>query len=558
MNNSCRVDEEALGLPFDQYQRYRLVADLVRSVATERLRILDVGGRTALLRRFLPEHEIVLVDRKSSEEDGLVLGDGSRLPFRDDAFDLVCSFDTLEHVPTHRRSEFVDECARVARRWIALAGPYADAEVAESEALLRGVLAGMGVRNVHLEEHARHGLPERPRVEERLRAAGAEHATFAHGNLSLWLPAMAIALYMDVEPTLRDAARDVHRFINRELYDSDHGGRTYRHVVFGALGGAPLPEAPPLASPASVEVAPARKLVEYVAELGLIERSRATWSAEREQWQRDLARWRRERDELARENADLSSDLAGHQASLGATQSELDTCRRDLHRQQVEREEALAAADRAQHEAAALRLVRDELRAALRDHEAIRDELLTEVQGAREHTRALEGELASHKQVVATVEADLAGHRESVRVLQEEKARLEADGRALQLELDRRTRELDAVRTDREQLRATSSAELEESGRVVASLSSELEAFARQRDELMAELESVREEARRSIASEASLHARLTELNDQLAVYQRSLRSRFGNLRRVLDPRKPRLPRLAGPEGPGSLRARGA
>ena len=45
-----------LSLPFDQYQRYRLVADLINQVRPEgrRLRVLDVGGRTGLLKRFLP------------------------------------------------------------------------------------------------------------------------------------------------------------------------------------------------------------------------------------------------------------------------------------------------------------------------------------------------------------------------------------------------------------------------------------------------------------------------------------------------------------------------
>ena len=41
-------------LPFDQYQRYALVSNLLESVrgSGESFRILDVGGRTALLREF--------------------------------------------------------------------------------------------------------------------------------------------------------------------------------------------------------------------------------------------------------------------------------------------------------------------------------------------------------------------------------------------------------------------------------------------------------------------------------------------------------------------------
>ena len=54
---------EVLRLPFDQYQRYRLVADVLEDLraGSERLTVLDVGGRTALLRKFLTADDITLV-----------------------------------------------------------------------------------------------------------------------------------------------------------------------------------------------------------------------------------------------------------------------------------------------------------------------------------------------------------------------------------------------------------------------------------------------------------------------------------------------------------------
>src|SRR6185436_11019345 len=53
---------DVLALPFDQYQRYRLVADLLKSVRGKGppLTVLDVGGRTAVLRDFLPDARITL------------------------------------------------------------------------------------------------------------------------------------------------------------------------------------------------------------------------------------------------------------------------------------------------------------------------------------------------------------------------------------------------------------------------------------------------------------------------------------------------------------------
>src|SRR4029079_3875800 len=66
---------DVLELPFDQYQRYRFAADLLEEVrpAGATWRILDVGGRTALLRSFLPRDRVALVDLEASPEAGLVL-----------------------------------------------------------------------------------------------------------------------------------------------------------------------------------------------------------------------------------------------------------------------------------------------------------------------------------------------------------------------------------------------------------------------------------------------------------------------------------------------------
>jgi hypothetical protein len=101
------VKLDVLALPFDQYQRYRLVSDLVNEVRgkNERFSVLDVGGRTGLLRAFLPKDDVALVDLEPSDVPGLVLGDGSRLPYRDHAFDIVATFDTN---PAERADRYSD------------------------------------------------------------------------------------------------------------------------------------------------------------------------------------------------------------------------------------------------------------------------------------------------------------------------------------------------------------------------------------------------------------------------------------------------------------------
>ena len=237
---------EILDLPFDQYQRYKLAADLLEEVRPPgaRWRVLDVGGRTALLRSFLPRDDVVLVDLEVSGEPGLILGDGSELPFADASFDVVTAFDTLEHVPPRRRKAFVSEMRRVAKRYALLVGPYQSNEVEEAEKLLQRFMKDkLGVEHRYLEEHRRHGLPDRAATEKQLADAGAKVASIAHGNLERWLALICASMYMDYSVQLRGIATRFFRFYNANLYRSDHGLPVYRHAVVAALDGAKLPTA---------------------------------------------------------------------------------------------------------------------------------------------------------------------------------------------------------------------------------------------------------------------------------------------------------------------------
>ncbi len=297
---------DVLSLPFDQYQRYRLVSDLLAEVRPrgKSWKVLDVGGRTALLRAFLPSDQVLLVDLEPSSETGLVLGDGSRLPYQDQSVDVIASFDTLEHVPPPLREKFYAECVRVARRYVILAGPYQSAEVEEAERLLQQFLKDkLGVEHRYLEEHRHLGLPVRADVEKFFEGAGAAVSSIGHGNLERWLGLMCMSLYMDYTPPLRGIAARFFRFYNQNLYASDHGAPVYRHAVIAAFQGAPLPmngaRAPERARAPAGAVARMNELAfELVA------------------FNRVLEEIRRENDEQKKVIADLSADLDGHRKTV--------------------------------------------------------------------------------------------------------------------------------------------------------------------------------------------------------------------------------------------------
>ncbi len=358
-------------LPFDQYQRYRLVSDLVDRFRGERgsgaLDILDVGGRTALVRQFLPQDRVVLVDMERSDEPGLILGDGSALPFRSRSFDVVAAFDTLEHVPPARRTAFVAECARVSKGWIFLAGPYRAPEVDEAEELLQGFLAQkLGLEHRYLEEHRTNGLPERSTVEEELRAAGWRVASIGHGNLERWLALMCMEMYMDADPLLRPIAARFFRFYNRTLYASDHAAPVYRHVVCAALGDAPLPSVETLAeellAPGVAPRGATRAIAELAAELCAFDREQNVW-----------------RQELAR----LEGIIAERAAELEACRARIEGRRRELESERAERTLEREAAAR----------MESELRAAIAEHQHAHERTAASVRQTEEEARRIHAEL---------------------------------------------------------------------------------------------------------------------------------------------------------------------
>lgn len=575
------MNDAVLALPFDQYQRYRLVSDLLRELRGDgpRLHVLDVGGRTAVLREFLEDARIDLVDMEASSSPGLVLGDGARLPFKDGAFDAVCAFDTLEHVPPPLRSAFVAECRRVARRWVILAGPYADERVAQAEALLQSFLKNkLGEAHRYLDEHRQHGLPERAAVEEQLRAGGGRINAIPHGNLERWLVLQCLSMYLDYDPALRDLGHEFQRWYNAALYASDHAAPCYRHVIVAAFEGAALPDASRLLAPPVAPVGALSPFARLTPALLAFDAERDRWRAERGEFEhtvgelredlerhrvvmdglvQDKRRLEAELERVCREGAvegerfraalaALESDLGGHRAALalaheelgglrthgergGRLAFELASLRKAFDERNVEHE----------REAAALRAALAERERDLDGHRASLAARQRELDGERAARAEVERDLAGHRASLADIQADLAGHRNA---LQDQRAQLE-----LQLAV-RETLERD-LEGHREVLRATR-AQLEEHRQAVAELGADLAGHRRALETLERDLKGEHAaraqaeaalarsdgELRRTLQLASGLENSLAERELVYDALRRELRSRWRNLLRVFRP----------------------
>ena len=392
--------DDLLRLPFDQYQRYKLVADLVERVRTGKqpLRILDVGGRTALLRKFLPNDRVELVDVEASDEKDLVLGSGGALPFLDNSFDVVAAFDTLEHVPPEFREDFVRECARVAECHVILAGPYRTPEVDEAEEILVGFMADkLGVKHRYLAEHREYGLPVRAQTEQWLGDAGGRVMSVGHANLDRWLVLMCLELYLDNDPLLRDLAQRFFAFYNRSMYSSDHGDAVYRHAVVASLGDSREPSIEGLFDGPRAPEGATQALLTMGLEV-------IAFDGEKDAWKPEIKR-------LEKVIHGLEKNLTGHQKRLADTTEDLSEHKSTLTDERSQRAQEAAeqasiiksqGEDLAGHQEALAEL-EPELAAQVK----VSKELAEDLEGHRAHLTELESGMEAHQLAVSNLQASL-------------------------------------------------------------------------------------------------------------------------------------------------------
>ena len=506
-------------LPFDQFQRYELVRSLLESVRAdgERFTILDVGGRTALLREFLPDDRVELVDVVSSDAEGLVLGSGAELPFKDGAFDAVCAFDTLEHVPPALRDDFVRECGRVSDRYVILAGPYDAPRVAEAEETLLDFLrVRLDWEHQYLLEHRQNGLPSMDAARGILEDAGARTSAVGHGELGRWLALMCVELYIEHETLLADFAPQLYRFYNEYLFPFDHGPEVYRHALIAAFGEAPMPTAEgALGDPAEAPAAADATLAEAGRELLRYDSLRQTYLPEMERLHGVVRSVEQDLEGHRSEISDLKADLSGHEDTVRALREELVEVRAETENVAAAKDELIEGRDRLIAEKdEALGAVTADLaghRAALEELQGLRERELEELERRGEALEEVNQQLSAQNEIVrrAHLQLDETVRRIEAFVEQEDRARdavrradecsatlserLRRDeGEELTLEdeigIIIAARDLRLAQRDEARLRATElSAELGEAREESARLSAELETATAERDLLRTE-----------------------------------------------------------------------
>ncbi len=226
--------------PFDQYQRYKMVEELVGLIRCKpsggrRLKVLDVGGHPGFIADFLPDDDTFILDTLPFEGPNYVQGDGARLPFENDSFDLVISIDALEHIPPDRRAGFLEEQLRTSRDYVLLAAPFEDEDISLAEQIVNEFfIKKIGHPNHSLEEHFANGLPSLNETRDFFGQHGIQHLELPNGYLYNWLVMMMALPAAQALPNSEELVAMINRFYNQNLYPSDNRRPCYRTVVLAS------------------------------------------------------------------------------------------------------------------------------------------------------------------------------------------------------------------------------------------------------------------------------------------------------------------------------------
>lgn len=226
-----REIDPRLELPFDQYQRYQVSAELLAGFKVPPgALILEVGGGPGPLESFLPEYELFVSDISGAPHERFLFASGAALPFADETFAAVLTLDVLEHVPPEIRAPFLSELLRVSSDLVVLSAPFAspELEVAE-EALNEFIRARFQGDFPTLDEHADNGLPELDATIAALGQDGFSTATLPSGYLPRWLVGMLV--HHELLATGLPHIGKLHAYYNSVVSPLDNREPAYRHVV---------------------------------------------------------------------------------------------------------------------------------------------------------------------------------------------------------------------------------------------------------------------------------------------------------------------------------------
>ena len=244
MEKNLMNNDELLNIPFDQYQRYRVLKDIVEIIKIKpgksTLKILDVGGHSTTMegkpwlpvKEFLPEDRTSVVDIPACDIPAYIRGSGEKLPFKKDSFDIVTCQDVLEHIPAEKREGFIQNLIEAGRDYIIIGCPFYSENTALAEKIFFEYIKNkIGGEHFHLKEHITNGLPKREDIEQIFNNKKICHSIIPSGYIYNWLLMHLIKVYISSIPDSLKLHGMIDRFYNMNFYESDQREPSYRYVI---------------------------------------------------------------------------------------------------------------------------------------------------------------------------------------------------------------------------------------------------------------------------------------------------------------------------------------
>lgn len=231
-------NEYVLALPFDQYQRYKIIADIINKFRTDKkaFKILEVGASfEGNLKMFLPCDDIYLLDKEYPPEykqrSNHIIGDITKLDI-DKTYDIVVSIDTYEHIHPIAREKFINKLLHISKIVTIVAAPFDTPGVAEHEVLANELYrVSHGIEYKWLHEHIQNGLPSLPFTLELIKKSGFDYAVIPNGYLPRWFDMISIYLLTEGMPEFSKVMAALYEFYNKNLYHYDNLDPAYRQVI---------------------------------------------------------------------------------------------------------------------------------------------------------------------------------------------------------------------------------------------------------------------------------------------------------------------------------------
>lgn len=240
MESKDTINYLAKKLPFDQFSRQKIVSYLIdesfrKKSKQKTFKIIDVGGHNGKTAEFQPDDTVFILDLFDENYENYTKGDATNTDFAGDSFDIVCSFDVLEHIPHDRRQLFVDEALRISKIGAFFTVPIdVDKRVSSAEEALNDFYKNLtGTDHKWLKEHIDFKIPNDKEISQLISNSGASQASVSSNQIGDWQLMQMLLFTSSAILDIVGEVSDINTWYNHNTLRLDSSiDIGYRKIIF--------------------------------------------------------------------------------------------------------------------------------------------------------------------------------------------------------------------------------------------------------------------------------------------------------------------------------------